>query len=153
MRGKSCAIKSAFSDPCHATTNKEHNKYLKCKCVLKNMKAIIINIILVMTLLSTSSAEMRHVVFKAEISSEIDINNISEKLSETDGIVEYFVDHNSNMITIKFDDEKINIEDIKSSISNLGFKPKLLKAKKEKQVDNIPAVKADTSKTENCCGR
>lgn len=117
------------------------------------MRITIINIILILTLSLTLSAEKRHVVFKAEINSQTDVDKISQKLNKLDGIVEHFGDHNSNMITIKFDDEKINLEEIKSSISNLGFKTELLKAKEEKHISNIPAIKADTSKTENCCGR
>ena len=113
-------------------------------------------IVLISTL--ALNAQMRHISFHSNISSEKCKKAVENNLDRANGVSEYNADAVSKIITVKFDPTKTDPEKIKKVITEAGYKAETMKAKSGKKVNQCADETEQSSnknkeKTENCCGK
>ncbi len=91
--------------------------------------------------ISLFSAEPKEINVQTNLHCGTCASKIEKKLKKTDGILETNADVDTKVVTIKFDPEKTNENDITKIISNLGYEAKVM----YKKVEN----KKSTSKPAN----
>lgn len=116
-------------------------------------------LLFIVLFVSLAPAQMRHISFQSNISSQQNKKKVENNLDRADGVIEYCADQKSSIITVKFNPEKTDPDKIEKAITNAGIKAVIMKAKhglikEDCDEKNNEIKKKDNIKTpESCCGR